>query len=92
MMNKLTLGIGLALASNSAMAADWLHCGNVFDSEAGELRGAHYIQVADGEISGLQKNRPDAEQIIDLSDSTCLPGLIDMHVHLDGQSGPQDRC
>ncbi|HAE89645.1 MAG TPA: amidohydrolase, partial [Idiomarina sp.] len=25
---------------------------------------------------------------VDLSDKTCLPGLTDLHVHLDGQSGP----
>lgn len=89
MMRKLTIGIGLAMASPSLLAAEWLHCGELFDSEAGELRGEHFIKVESGQISGLQKDQPAADSIIDLSDSTCLPGLIDMHVHLDGQSGPQ---
>ena len=89
MIKKIALGIGLALTAGQASAADWLHCGNVFDSEAGELRGEHYIEVEAGEIKTVTRSAPADANIIDLSTMTCLPGLIDLHVHLDGQSGPQ---
>lgn len=89
MLNKVLLGMGVALIAAQSHAADWLHCGQVFDSEAGELRGEHYIEVEGSQIKTLTRDKPDAAGIIDLSDMTCLPGLIDLHVHLDGQSGPQ---
>ncbi|MGM0526249.1 MAG: amidohydrolase family protein [Pseudomonadota bacterium] len=89
MIKKIALGITAALLTSQATAADWLHCGNVFDSESGELRGEHYIQVEGGEIKQLTQQRPEADEFTDLSSMTCLPGLIDLHVHLDGQSGPQ---
>ncbi|RUO73676.1 metal-dependent hydrolase family protein [Idiomarina seosinensis] len=89
MIKKIALGITAALLTSQASAADWLHCGKVFDSESGELKGEHYIQVEDGEIKQLTQQRPEAAELTDLSAMTCLPGLIDLHVHLDGQSGPQ---
>jgi imidazolonepropionase-like amidohydrolase len=45
------------------------------------------IVIRDQRISQiLPGNDPSMadEEILDLSDHTCLPGLIDMHVHLDG--------
>ena len=43
-------------------------------------------------ITGLQKGFADVEgaTIIDLSDKFVLPGLMDMHVHLQGELGPNN--
>ncbi|AVJ57009.1 amidohydrolase [Idiomarina sp. OT37-5b] len=89
MIKKAALGLSISLLTSQAAASDWLHCGNLFDSQAGELRGEHYIEVDGGLIKRVTRDQPDGAEIIDLSDKTCLPGLIDLHVHLDGQSGPQ---
>lgn len=89
MIKKIALSVAMATLASPALAADWLHCGQVFDSQAGELRGEHFIQIDDGMIASVTRDKPASERMIDLSDMTCLPGLIDLHVHLDGQSGPQ---
>ena len=89
MLKKIAIGLTVALAGHSAQAGEWLHCGNVFDSESGRLAGERYIEVTDNKITAVKVNRPgDDASITDLSSHTCLPGLIDLHVHLDGQSGP----
>ena len=37
MLKKLAVGIAVGLAATSAQASDWLHCGDVFDSQSGQL-------------------------------------------------------
>lgn len=89
MLKKIAIGLTVALAGHSAQAVEWLHCGNVFDSESGRLAGERYIEVTDNKITAVKVNSPgDDASVTDLSSHTCLPGLIDLHVHLDGQSGP----
>ena len=50
------------------------------------------IIVEDGRITGVQKGFVAAQDatVIDLSDKFVLPGLMDMHVHLQGQLGPDN--
>ena len=45
------------------------------------------ISIEDGKIIAVEENGtvPDDGEIIDLTGLTVLPGLIDMHVHLDGR-------
>lgn len=87
MNHKIALSLVLAVCSSDAHADGWLHCGNVFDSERGELVGERYIQFNNDKIVSVTSDKP-ASDVVDLSDKTCLPGLTDLHVHLDGQSGP----
>ena len=42
----------------------------------------HFIQ------SGYTTPGPDVE-VIDLKDLTVMPGFMDMHVHIEGQSSPK---
>ena len=50
------------------------------------------IIVEDDRITGVQKGFVEAEDatVIDLRDKFVLPGLMDMHVHLQGQLGPNN--
>ncbi len=68
-----------------------LHCGRLFDADSARLLGPHSIVVRDGRIAAVQPGHvaaPDGAQRIDLSQQSCLPGLIDSHVHLSGETSP----
>lgn len=61
-----------------------LHCPNLFDSIAGKMLGQSSVVISGERIeqvmSGYQSS-PGAT-VIELVNQTCLPGLIDDHVHL----------
>ncbi len=90
---RLTLLAVLIAASLPAQAADLkaLQCGNVFDSKSATLIGAQTIIIEKNTIKSLSPGKlvVDGAQIVDLSQMTCMPGFIDMHVHLSGESSPQ---
>jgi imidazolonepropionase-like amidohydrolase len=84
----------IVLAAGTAHAAEpfALQCGNTFDSRTATLAGARTIVTGtDGRIAQVLpgKAAPAGASVVDLSSSTCLPGLIDLHVHLDTQSSPK---
>jgi imidazolonepropionase-like amidohydrolase len=67
-----------------------LKAAHLFDSLSGTLRDGGVIVVQGNKIQALGASAPpppDA-QVIDLGDATLLPGFIDAHVHLSGESGP----
>jgi imidazolonepropionase-like amidohydrolase len=66
-------------------AATLLHCGKAVDVVAGRMLGNTTIAI-DGAIvrsveSGF-KAGGRGDVVVDLKSHTCMPGLIDMHVHL----------
>lgn len=64
-----------------------LQCGKLLDVETLVLRKEQTIIVDGDKIArvddGMQA--PRGASIVDLKDSTCMPGLMDMHVHLTSQ-------
>lgn len=96
-ITKTTLAIATLIASTAmspgfakdgAAKSTWLHCGSMIDTQAGEVLGEHFIQVTGNKVSEVTTNKPATNSFIDLSNKTCLPGLMDMHVHLDGEMSP----
>lgn len=81
--------IGLNLAANSAFASDvMVKCGATIDVEQQRLTGPRSFSITNGRISAID-SAVQTKSVVDLSDATCLPGLIDMHVHLTSQSSPR---
>ncbi|WND03102.1 amidohydrolase family protein [Temperatibacter marinus] len=50
------------------------------------------VVIKDGKISAVKAgyHTEDGAKIIDLKDSFVMPGLMDMHVHLQGELGPKN--
>ncbi len=66
-----------------------IHCGNLIDGKSNELQSQMTIVVEGNKIITVEKGftKPDDnDKLIDLSKKTVMPGLIDMHVHLEGET------
>ncbi len=53
------------------------------------VEGQRIVEVVDG-FADVSRYGEDA-RVIDLSDAFVLPGLMDMHVHLQGELGPNNE-
>jgi imidazolonepropionase-like amidohydrolase len=86
------------LAAPSAWSADpaaasppiVLRAAHLFDSASGKLVDHGVVVVSGTQIQavGSDAKIPAGAKVIDLGDATLLPGLIDAHVHLSMESGP----
>ena len=78
----------MLLALNSAQGAtQTVDCGRLLDVKSGTWRERVSIVVDNGTITSVGPMTPGAGHI-DLSNKSCLPGLIDMHVHLTSETAP----
>ena len=82
----LAAGLGCAAAPDGSPVA--LRCGRLLDVASGNLIDNAVILTAGGKIEGVGPGLaiPSGAQIIELPEATCLPGLIDVHVHLTGDA------
>ncbi|MCF7559182.1 amidohydrolase family protein [Sabulilitoribacter multivorans] len=71
----------------------YMHCGKLVDTKNGNVLTNQTIVVSENKIllveNGFLQPENEADIIIDLKDKTVLPGLIDMHVHLEQESNPK---
>jgi imidazolonepropionase-like amidohydrolase len=85
-------------AADAALAADTpasaslvaLHCPRLIDTDAGKLLGETTIVIEGKRIKEVKAGHADVAgaQSIELKDQTCMPGLIDSHVHLTDETSP----
>jgi imidazolonepropionase-like amidohydrolase len=69
-----------------------LHAARLLDIESGKIVMPGEILIQGDKISeaGASVSRPGGAEIIDLGDTTLMPGLIDVHVHLFLHPGAED--
>ena len=75
------------LAEEAAAPITYFTAAHMVDVETGKLIDQPLIGVRDGRVISLVDRRtaplPANAKLVDLGNRTLLPGLIDMHVHLD---------
>jgi imidazolonepropionase-like amidohydrolase len=69
-----------------------LHAARMLDVESGKIVTPGEILIQGERIlkSGPKVSRPAGAEVIDLGDTTLMPGLIDAHVHLFLHPGAED--
>jgi imidazolonepropionase-like amidohydrolase len=72
-------------------AATLIHAGGLIDGRADRAAGPATIVVNDGRVTAVERGHRtpgEGDELIDLSTSTVLPGLMDLHTHLSSELGP----
>jgi imidazolonepropionase-like amidohydrolase len=87
------LAVGMALSAGVVGAQDattqpalWITADRMLDVRSGRLIAQPHVLVRDGrivEVGSGDASVPAGASHVDLKGMTLLPGLIDMHVHLD---------
>jgi imidazolonepropionase-like amidohydrolase len=92
-----SLAIGLASATCSGQAAPAqppivLHAARMLDVDAGKIIAPAEVRIEGERIAavGTSVAHPAGAKLIDLGDTTLMPGLIDAHVHLFLHPGAED--
>jgi imidazolonepropionase-like amidohydrolase len=66
-----------------------IHCGYLIDGKSSDAQSQMTVIVDGGKIISVVKgfsNKSNGDTLIDLSKKTVMPGLIDLHVHLEGET------
>ena len=73
----------------------YIHAGKIYDTDSGKLSSEKTIIISDNKIKSIENGYKEASEddikIYNLKSKVVLPGLIDFHVHMESQSGGQDR-
>ena len=84
----------ISFLSLSINAQDYyLQAGKLFNSKEGKMLDNMTIIVSGSKIKEIKKGfelpNNDNSLIIDLKDSTVMPGFIDLHVHIESEYNPE---
>ena len=69
-----------------------IHCGTLIDGNSKKASKVVSVLIEDGIIIDVSEGYVDPDEgdiVIDLNSFTVLPGLMDMHTHLSGESNPK---
>ena len=86
------LGLLFLFFMMNANAQDiYIHAGKLIDTENGKILEEQTIIISEDRIKnvlrGFQQPK-EGDSLIDLKSYTVLPGLVDMHVHLESETNP----
>lgn len=77
------------LSANAYSQRTIIHCGNLFDGKSNDVQPKMSVTIEGDKIVAVTKGfvtPANGDQLIDLSTKTVMPGFIDMHVHLEGET------
>ena len=85
------LALLLLMAQTSFSQRTILHCGQLIDVRTTTILREMSIIIEGNKITDVQKGYTTAaanDKVIDLKSKTVMPGLIDMHVHIESETNP----
>ena len=92
-MKRLSTLLILFLTFNIFSQNTYLHCGKIIDTKNGKVLNNKTIIVSSDKIvdvkNGYVSSDNSKDIIINLKSMTVMPGLIDLHVHLESQFNPK---
>lgn len=95
-MTTIALLVSAALSPSVLADTSVIHAGELLVVAGEAPLKKQTLVITDGKISALKSgfvaasNFANDAQLIDLSSSFVMPGLMDMHVHLQGELGPNN--
>lgn len=90
-MKKAITVLCVLITSLTYAQTTYLHCGNVLDCKGNNAAKEQTIIIENDRIKDVANGyleAPDTVEVYDLRNHTIMPGLMDMHVHIEGQSSP----
>lgn len=92
-MKQLLIFIAFASSIFSFGQNTYLHCGKLIDTKSGKIvtektvivSGKKIVSVENGYVMPTSQD----DDVIDLKTKTVMPGLVDMHVHLESETNPK---
>lgn len=89
-MLRRTLALALLLSSSAFAQTTAIRAGNLIDPATGSVTKNQIVLVKDGKIVevGPRVAIPPGSEVLDLSNSWVLPGLMDAHTHLTAGPAP----
>jgi imidazolonepropionase-like amidohydrolase len=91
MKKSLFLFAGLVCASLVYSQKTYIWCGNLIDGVSNEPKKNMSIIIEKNKITGIENGFSKAsanDKTIDLKTKTVMPGWIDMHVHMENETNP----
>ncbi|WP_396590686.1 amidohydrolase family protein [Allomuricauda sp. R78024] len=89
---KNILLVSISLFTSMLFAQEtYLQCGKIVDVQSGKVLSEKTIVVSGNSIKSIQngyKTGAAEDKVVDLKNKTVLPGFIDLHIHIEGQSSP----
>lgn len=87
-MKKFIL-IFILFSQSSVAQKTYIHCGKLIDGVSNREQSQMTVIVEGNKIVSVEKGYVQAgssDKLIDLKNKTVMPGLMDMHVHLEGET------
>ena len=93
MKKILLIFCGIIFASNVNAQDLYIQSGKLVDTKNGKVLTEKTIVVSGNKIKSIENGyvqpKNSGDSLIDLRNMTVLPGLTDMHVHLESETNPQ---
>lgn len=85
---------GIMFLTTLSAQKTYIHSGNLLDVQSGKMSKDQTIIISGNKIEsiapGFVEPKNAEDKVIDLKKMTLLPGLTDMHVHLESETNPKE--